>query len=133
MKRALILVLLLAVVAGMGWSKTIADADGTDWMRFPPQVKGGYIIGYCSAVYAAVGSITLVYGGEVVAPMKRIQQFMAQILRIPFPHLINRLNQFYSNSENLRVPIWLALWRIEHPEFTMTPEDLVEGNVGDNG
>lgn len=133
MKRVLIAVLLLALVAGMGFGKSIIEADGTDWLRWPGQIKLVYLYGYCSAIYTTIEGIDLAYKDEVVPPMDRLRDFMEQMLRLRFTAIIQRMDRFYMNPDNLQVPIWLALWRIEHPEFEITADDLLQGRQGDNG
>lgn len=133
MKKVAVFLLLMVLVVGVGCAKSITEADGMDWLQWHPQQKLMFLYGYTAAIWASTQGIDLAYDGEVVAPMKRMKEFMEGLLRVRYQSIVERMDRFYMSAGNLRIPIWRALWMIDHPEFTITRQELIEGTFGDNG
>lgn len=116
MKRVMVVVLLV-LVASMAFGKSVAEADGTDWMRWPPQIRQWYVIGYVSGVYTALAVMHEAHGDEMEGSARQVFRFLERLGRVPLEAIVHRLTVFYSEAENQPVPIWQAIFLIPHPEW----------------
>lgn len=115
------LVLLILLTAPLSaQERTVDELNGHDWLSWNEQTRYEYSLGYTAGVFFSVVALYEMCGGRMNdMNALRAYHMLASLTKISVNDVMNRIELYYQNDQNLKTPLVTV-------PFIQTP---IEGEV----